>query len=248
MNFVQLAVQAAIKVASTVVGQASTFVSSAISSLVTAGVSSTSTQRQISKGSVLIRIKSYSTILASDVAKKVQSFLTTNIAIIRDMNPKAKVQVKRNNTKLIQTQFAEQQGFDEFSNSLEELSSQIDSIVAIESTKSIEIIRKQMMAYPPEPMNSSYNRTFTLRHGWEVADTSFNLNVNIENTGKINAPFGERSTTVSLSNAVPYTKWVQQKNTQATPHRGRWSTIEDVSYQESIELSNRIDDAIQRII
>lgn len=245
MNFVQLAVQAA----TTVIGQASTFVSTAISSLVTAGVSSISTRGKVSKGSVLIRIKSYSTILASDVAKKIQSFLTTNIAIVRDMNPKAKVEIKRTkNTRVIQTQFAEQQGFDEFSNSLEELSSQIDSIVAIESTKSIEIIRKQMMAYPAEPMNSSYNRTFTLRHGWEVADTSFNLNVNIENTGRINAPFGERSTTISISNAVPYTKWVQQKSTQAKPHRGRWDTIEDVSYQESIELSNRIDDAIQRII
>lgn len=245
MNFAQIAIQAA----TAVIGQASTFVSTAISSLVSAGNSSTKVGGKVSSGSVFIRIKSYSTVLASDVAKKIQSFLTTNIAIIRDMNPKAKVEVKRsNNTKLIQTQFAEKQGFDDFSNSLEELSSQIDSIVAVESTKSIEIIRRQMMAYPSEPMNSSYDRTFTLRHGWEVADTSFNLNTNIENTGRINAPFGERATTVSISNAVPYTKWVQQKSTQAKPHRGRWSTIEDVSYQESLELSSRIDEEIRKII
>ena len=105
-----------------------------------------------------------------------------------------------------------------------------------------------MMAYPSPPMNSSYNRTFALRQGWEVADISFSLNTNIENTGKINAPFGERATTVSLSNAVPYTKWVQQRSTQSAVHKGRWSTIEDVSYQESIELSNRIEEAIQKII
>ena len=150
--------------------------------------------------------------------------------------------------KLFDSTEKETKGFNEFANSLEELSAQIDSIVSVESTKSIETIRQQMMAYPSPPMNSSYNRTFALRQGWEVADISFSLNTNIENTGKINAPFGERATTVSLSNAVPYTKWVQQRSTQSAVHKGRWSTIEDVSYQESIELSNRIEEAIQKII
>jgi len=246
MNFAAMAAQAA----TYVVSRASTIVSTAISSLVSVGLNAPKTIfAKMKSGSVRIRIQSYSSVLFSEVTKKIETFLTTNIAIIRDMNPKAKTQIRKGgSTSSVKTSSVEREGFDEFANSLSELSAQIDSIVSVESTKSIETIRQQMMAYPSPPMDSSYNRTFALRQGWEVADISFNLNTNIENTGKVNAPFGERATTVSLSNAVPYTKWVQQRSTQSAVHKGRWNTIEDVSYQESIELSNRIEEAIQKII
>jgi hypothetical protein len=245
MNFAAMAAQAA----TYVVSRASTLISTAVSSLVSVGLNAPKTiNAYVRSRKISIRIQSYSTVIASEIAKKISTFLTTNIAIIKDINPRARVQIKKNTTNTVNTNDVETKGFNEFANSLEELSAQIDSIVSVESTKSIETIRQQMMAYPSPPMNSSYNRTFALRQGWEVADISFSLNTNIENTGKINAPFGERATTVSLSNAVPYTKWVQQRSTQSAVHKGRWSTIEDVSYQESIELSNRIEEAIQKII
>jgi len=246
MNLAGLAAQAAAYVTS----RASAVISTAISSLVGIGATKTETASiKLNKASILIRITSFSSIVASTVAKKIENFLTANIAIVRNMNPRARVQIKKTSNAILQeTNVVERQGFYEFSNSLEELSAQIDSIISIESTKSIENIREQLKAYPPPPMNSPYNRTFTLQQGWDAAEVSFNLNTNIENTGRVNAPFGESATTVSISNKVQYTKWVQQKSTQTAVHRGRWNTIEDISYDESIELSNRIDDAIQRII
>jgi len=51
-----------------------------------------------------------------------------------------------------------------------------------------------------------------------------------------------------LSNPTPYGKGVKRREKQVTIHRGRWNTVEDVSEQEAINLTNRIEATISSLL
>jgi len=230
------------------------FVSNTIASFVSKGasgiISSVASFRPSSSGGLTASITSWTTTTLTDFAKSVSNLLNSRSSAVKMMNPKATLkntivtQVRGKNTSA-RTEGA---GFNEFADVIDSFSANIANIVTIESTYSAEVIRKQLMEYPPAINGSLYQRTFALQQGWETAVISFDLNANIESNMVTAVATGENSTTTTISNDVSYTKWVQRRATQASVHRGRWNTVEDLADQESINLNNRIQSAINSLL
>src|SRR5262245_56539893 len=76
--------------------------------------------------------------------------------------------------------------------------------------------------YPPPPAGSTYRRTGTLGRLWTAAQPEFAADAS--------------GFEASIGNATPYGDFVQGEH-QASMHRGRWKTVEDVvnSHQAEIE-------------
>lgn len=92
------------------------------------------------------------------------------------------------------------------------------------------LLRKEARVYPPKLPNQKYVRTFRLRRGWKVT--------------RAEAEGGE------IANVdVPYNIYVQGAKTQATIHRGRWSTDESlatVNQNKIVEIFNKaVDKALK---
>lgn len=230
------------------------FVTNTFASFVSKGaasiISSVSSFNQSMSGGFTASITSWTTTTLSGFTKNVSNLLNLRSSSVKMMNPKATLkntivtQVRGKNTSA-RTEGA---GFNEFADVIDSLSANIANIVTIESTYSAEVIRKQLMEYPPAINGSLYQRTFALQQGWETTVISFDLNANIESNMVTAVATGENSTSTTISNDVPYTKWVQRRATQASVHRGRWNTVEDLADQESINLTNRIQSAIDSLL
>ena len=193
-------------------------------------------------------VTSKSSITGADVRKKIESYLQNRMASIRSTNPRANIKTLKN-SKLFSPKLsagAAGLGFDDFADALETFSENIDTIVSTEGSASAEKMKQKLMTYPPDKFNSLYKRTFDLQHGWEVSFVSFNINESFAGD-VMNAP-SQSATSVSFSNNVPYTKWVQRRATQTWVHKGRWNTVEDVTEQESPEFHSRIEQVIGSII
>jgi hypothetical protein len=193
-------------------------------------------------------ITSSSTLTAANVRKKIESYLQNRIAGIRSANPRANIKTIKNSKIFSPKLFAGTAavGFDDFADAIELFSENIETIVSTEGSASAEKMKQRLMTYPPEKYDSLYRRTFELQHGWEISFVSFNVNESFAGD-VMNAP-SQSATSVSFSNNVPYTKWVQRRATQTWVHKGRWNTVEDVTEQESPELHSRIEQAIRNII
>jgi hypothetical protein len=235
------------------IASAGELVTTAVSGFVSSGAMALSRNVQSFndkiKGSFLIKISSWSSIQADIFNKKIGVILSTRIDAIKISNPKAKVkyEIKNPGRSNSATAFVEGRGFNEFADVMDELSANISSIITVEATQSVENMRAQLMQYPTERQGSKYNRTFELQRGWQVAVATFDLNVNIDGNESSAVPMGQNSTTVALSNPTSYGKWVQRRATQTTIHRGRWNTVEDVSEQEAINITNRIEATINSL-
>lgn len=197
---------------------------------------------------IKFNITSKSSITGADVRKKIESYLQNRIAGIRSTNPRANIKTLINSKTFAPKLAAGTAGlgFDDFADALETFSENIDTIVSTEGSASAEKMKQKLMTYPPEKYNSLYKRTFDLQHGWEVSFVSFNINESFAGD-VMNAP-SQSATSVSFSNNVPYTKWVQRRATQTWVHKGRWNTVEDVTEQESPEFYSRIEQVISNII
>jgi hypothetical protein len=193
-------------------------------------------------------VSSSSTLTAANVRKKIESYLQNRIAGIRSTNPRANIKTLRSTKIFSPKLFAGTAavGFDDFAEAIEVISENIETIVSTEGSASAEIMKQKLMTYPPEKYDSLYRRTFELQHGWEISFVSFNINESFAGDA-MSAP-SQSSTSVSFSNNVPYTKWVQRRATQTWVHRGRWNTVEDVTEQESPELYARIEQVIKNIV
>jgi hypothetical protein len=192
-------------------------------------------------------VVSYTTLTPEVVNQKIQQFLSQRIDTIRTDNPEFNIPSYTSNSSYTSTNTNRpESGFIDFSNSMQLLEKSIDDIVRIESQASANTMKRQLMTYPPQNPYSQYQRTFELRHGWEIGNISFNASDVF--SGNVMSPSSNMSTTVSFSNAVPYTKWVQRRSTQASIHRGRWNTVEDVVEFESPNFNSRIENALNVIL
>jgi hypothetical protein len=193
-------------------------------------------------------ITSSSTISGDIVSQKIETYLGNRIASMRSVNPKSAISKITNQKNFSPKLFAGSSGmgFDDFAEGLEKFSESIETIISTEGSASAENMRRKLMMYPPERNDSLYRRTFDLQQGWEIAFVSFNANDTF--SGDVMFAPSQNTTSVSFSNNVPYTKWVQRRATQTWVHRGRWNTVEDVTEQESPEFLSRIEQIIKSII
>jgi len=227
------------KVVQTFVARNTGFIGNAVSAAYQVGAQSLR--------SSFVGITSWCSTTAKQVSERLSALFDDKVASIRTINPSSVV--KRFTSATLSTGKATAnpagEGFQEFADVCEELAGNISTIVSIEATQSVESIRTRLMQYPSAPANSSYERTFALQQGWKAATVSFDTNVSF--ASDISSASLTADASVSLSNNVPYAKWVQRRATQASIHRGRWNTVEDIAEQETPDLINRIQDSLDQI-
>ena len=88
----------------------------------------------------------------------------------------------------------------------------IEEVMAPAMADALNQVQGRISTYPSPPSGSSYIRTGTLLRGWDQVYGS-----------------GLRGSVVTR---VPYAPHVQQRDTQAPVHQGRWETVEDVAERE----------------
>lgn len=100
-----------------------------------------------------------------------------------------------------------------------------------ESNAAMNEARRLLQRYPSPPAGSTYTRTFELQRGW---------NKPVRRVGR----FGK-----VLANETTYGPFVQQRQTQARVHKGRWQTVEDVLEQVDVnKAAERAAEATARKI
>lgn len=87
--------------------------------------------------------------------------------------------------------------------------------------------------YPPPPQGSTYRRTGTLGRKWTTGQAVY-----IERDNLIEGRVG---------NDTPYGPYVQSKKDQATIHKGRWKTIEDIVRDRQGDFEGLLKDAARNI-
>lgn len=196
---------------------------------------------------IRLNVSSYSTINPDMLNNKIQKYFNQRIDFLRANYPGVDIGsiVSSSASTSVANSSNPEAGFIDFANSMKIMEKSIDDIVRIESQASASVMKRQLMMYPPQPLNTQYIRTFELRHGWDIGAISFNASDIF--AGDVMQTASNMSTTISFSNAVPYSKWVQRRATQSRVHRGRWNTVEDVAEQESPNLSDRIENAMSTI-
>lgn len=107
---------------------------------------------------------------------------------------------------------------------------QLDS----ELRKAQAVIRKslvkQLTEYPPPPADSTYRRTYQLQRGWERAVPI------LDNDGEI----------MRLINSVTYMPFVQDAESQALAHQGRWPTTQEITEDNEQAAQQAFEDAAER--
>ncbi len=202
--------------------------------------------KQIAKN-MRFDVVSFSSITPDVVQSKIQDYFSQRIDSIRADNPEFNIQnIVKDTSYSRSSSHRAEGGFIDFSDSMKVFEKSINDIVRIEGQSSANIMRRQLMMYPQQRAGSLYDRTFELRHGWEIGTVSFNASDIF--SGDVMSPPSNMATSVSFSNAVPYTKWVQRRSTQSAYHRGRWNTVEDVAEMEGPNLELRIDNALKVIL
>ena len=207
-----------------------------------------SVREKMMNSKVKLNVTSFSSITGASVESKIQNYISNRVAGIRATNPSANIKTSKRKkyTSAKISSGIGGKGFDDFADALDAMSDNVETIISIEGSASAETMKRKLMVYPPERNNSLYTRTFDLQHGWEVSFVSFNINDTF--AGDMMSPPSQNATSVSFSNAVPYSKWVQRRTTQSWVHRGRWNTVEDVAESESPEFQSRVEQAINNIL
>ena len=82
--------------------------------------------------------------------------------------------------------------------------------------------------YPPQRAGSTYVRTFSLMRSWGRQIIGSGLSM--------------RGVVSSSSSTVPYNRYVMSRADQASIHRGRWATVEDIA-ERSQRVIGRMFDA-----
>lgn len=95
--------------------------------------------------------------------------------------------------------------------------------------RSVERLRNRMADYPPQKLNSSYTRTGKLGESWTKRVESMATGVR----GKV-------------GNNRKYAPFVQSSAFQATVHRGRWQTDQQVLERETEAIEGFFREELQR--
>ncbi len=91
-------------------------------------------------------------------------------------------------------------------------------------TDAANILRADMQRYPPP--KPTYQQTGTLGRGWTAPEI----------TGM----------QVIVGNNVAYGPYVQDSDTQAWMHKGRWQTVQDVAQKRAEDVKRIIEDTLAR--
>lgn len=91
----------------------------------------------------------------------------------------------------------------------------------------VEHLRNRLAWYPPPIPDSWYDRTGSLGRAWAVKVTGIAGGV-----------------TGIIGNTMPYAPSVQDEDTQASVHVGRWRTVQGVAEQESAAVAGFVQDAL----
>ena len=88
--------------------------------------------------------------------------------------------------------------------------------------------------YPPPRAGQTYNRTYALQRSWSRMIS-----------GSVQSIRG----VVSSSSAnVPYNRFVMSRNDQASIHRGRWATVEDIAERSQATIQRMFDHRLQEAL
>lgn len=121
------------------------------------------------------------------------------------------------------------QGADALSARLQAAGKAIKPVFTEAMREATALLRKEARVYPPKLPNQKYVRTFRLRRGWKVT--------------RAEAEGGE------VANVdVPYNIYVQDAKTQATIHRGRWSTDESLATANQTKIVEIFNKAVDKAL
>jgi hypothetical protein len=90
---------------------------------------------------------------------------------------------------------------------------------------------RQMQTYPQQRAGSTYKRTGTLGRSWSRRIRGRGLDI--------------EGVVGSNSNIAPYNRRVQDQTRQASIHRGRWSTVQQVAARSRNTIQRFFDDRLR---
>lgn len=99
------------------------------------------------------------------------------------------------------------------------------------ASDALTLLRKRMQDYPPPPPNSTYDRTDNLKNSWEET-------VVVSDTTLVGTLFSN----------ISYGPYVQDEETQAGIHQGRWQTTKSVAEDEEGKIVDLFEREIERLI
>ena len=85
--------------------------------------------------------------------------------------------------------------------------------------------------YPPQRSGSTYRRTNTLMRSWSRVISGSGVTI--------------RGVVGSSGNMAPYNRYVMSRVDQASVHRGRWATIEDIVERSEATIQRMFDARLQ---
>lgn len=99
----------------------------------------------------------------------------------------------------------------------------VDRALQAAMTDATVYLLNQMRTYPPQRQGSAYKRTDTLKGSWSREPFRFDAGGTL--VGRV----------VSNGNAAPYNRYVQDRDHQATIHRGLWTNTAQAVAERSGE-------------
>jgi hypothetical protein len=99
--------------------------------------------------------------------------------------------------------------------------------------KALDLLKSRMQEYPPEPPNSTYERTGTLQSSWgsEMVMSGATL-------GRV----------FSDDDIAPYNVYVQDEENQAAIHQDRWQTYQEVADEKGDEVLALFEDELVQLV
>ena len=117
---------------------------------------------------------------------------------------------------------------------LDQTPARIDRALRAGMTDATVLLVNQMRTYPPQRPGSSYRRTNTLKGSWarRIDGSGADIVGHVESNG----------------NVAPYNRLVQDRTRQATVHRGRWQTAQEVSERSARQINDMFASRIRAAI
>jgi hypothetical protein len=92
-------------------------------------------------------------------------------------------------------------------------------------------LRDPLGTYPEPPSDSRYRRTYTLGRGWSESVPEFSPEAS--------------GFEAEIGNPTPYGPYVQDADTQAAVHQGRWKTIQAIAEQNTEVIEEYFEVALE---
>lgn len=99
------------------------------------------------------------------------------------------------------------------------------------TSDALALLKKRMQEYPAPPAGSTYQRTNDLKNSWQET-------VVMSGTTLVG----------NLFSNVPYGPFVQDEESQAGIHQGRWQTVQSVIEEEERAAVNLYEQELERLV